>query len=63
MRTPTQMAIACARFAQRVPMHANVVEGGKTPVQSAAELESQGFRIVIFPDGTTELMSVGKRYE
>jgi 2-methylisocitrate lyase-like PEP mutase family enzyme len=42
--------------------HANVVEGGKTPVQSAAELESQGFRIVIFPDGTTELMSVGKRY-
>ncbi|MFT7325460.1 MAG: 2-methylisocitrate lyase-like PEP mutase family enzyme [Rhodoferax sp.] len=55
------MAIACARFAQRVPIHANVVEGGKTPVQSAAELESQGFRIVIFPDGTTELMSVGKR--
>jgi 2-methylisocitrate lyase-like PEP mutase family enzyme len=57
LRTPSQMAIACARFAQRVPMLANMVEGGKTPVQSAAELESQGFRIVIFPGGTARAVT------
>jgi 2-methylisocitrate lyase-like PEP mutase family enzyme len=29
-----------------------MVEGGKTPIQSAAELGQRGFRIVIFPGGT-----------
>jgi 2-methylisocitrate lyase-like PEP mutase family enzyme len=29
-----------------------MVEGGKTPVQSAAELGGRGFKIVIFPGGT-----------
>ena len=38
LRTPEQMDAACARFAGRVPLLANMVEGGKTPVQSAAEL-------------------------
>ncbi len=52
LRTPEQMDAACARFAQRVPLLANMVEGGKTPVQSAAELGARGFRIVIFPGGT-----------
>jgi 2-methylisocitrate lyase-like PEP mutase family enzyme len=52
LRTPEQMDQACARFAQRVPLLANMVEGGKTPVQSAAELGARGFRIVIFPGGT-----------
>jgi 2-methylisocitrate lyase-like PEP mutase family enzyme len=52
VRTPEQMDAACARFAKRVPLLANMVEGGKTPVQSAAELGARGFRIVIFPGGT-----------
>jgi 2-methylisocitrate lyase-like PEP mutase family enzyme len=52
LRTPEQLDLACARFAQRVPLLANMVEGGKTPVQSAAELGARGFRIVIFPGGT-----------
>jgi 2-methylisocitrate lyase-like PEP mutase family enzyme len=38
VRTPEQMDIACKRFASRIPLLANMVEGGKTPVQSAQEL-------------------------
>jgi 2-methylisocitrate lyase-like PEP mutase family enzyme len=34
-----------------VPLMANMVEGGKTPPLSAAELESMGFALVIFPGG------------
>jgi 2-methylisocitrate lyase-like PEP mutase family enzyme len=52
LRTPEHMDLACARFAGRIPLLANMVEGGKTPIQSAAELGQRGFRIVIFPGGT-----------
>ena len=52
VRTPAQMDQACSRFAHRVPMLANMVEGGKTPVQSVEELGRRGYRIVIFPGGT-----------
>jgi 2-methylisocitrate lyase-like PEP mutase family enzyme len=52
LRTPEQMDLACRRLAHRVPLLANMVEGGKTPIQSAAELGQRGFRIVIFPGGT-----------
>ncbi len=34
-----------------VPLMANMVEGGKTPPLSAAELEAIGFALVIFPGG------------
>ena len=57
VRTPEQMDAACARFAQRIPMLANMVEGGKTPVQSAAELGQRGYRIVIFPGGTARAVA------
>lgn len=40
------------RFGARVPVLANMVEGGKTPILSAAELDALGFRIAIFPGGT-----------
>ena len=52
LRTPEQMGAACERFAQRVPLLANMVEGGKTPLQSADDLGALGFRIVIHPGGT-----------
>jgi 2-methylisocitrate lyase-like PEP mutase family enzyme len=52
LRSPQQMQAACARFAGRIALLANMVEGGKTPVQSAQALEAIGFRIVIFPGGT-----------
>jgi 2-methylisocitrate lyase-like PEP mutase family enzyme len=52
LRTPEQMKAACDRFGPRIALLANMVEGGKTPVQSAAVLGDLGFRIVIFPGGT-----------
>jgi 2-methylisocitrate lyase-like PEP mutase family enzyme len=57
LRSSAQMDAACVRFAQRVPLLANMVEGGQTPVQSAAELGARGFRIVVFPGGTTRAVA------
>ncbi|MEH3087950.1 MAG: isocitrate lyase/phosphoenolpyruvate mutase family protein [Xylophilus ampelinus] len=52
VRDADQMDRVCGRFASRVPLLANMVEGGKTPVQSADELGARGYRIVIYPGGT-----------
>ena len=57
LRTPQQMDAACRSFAQRVPLLANMVEGGKTPLQTLDELEARGFRIVIFPGGTARAVA------
>jgi 2-methylisocitrate lyase-like PEP mutase family enzyme len=38
-------------FGGRVPLMANMVEGGKTPIVDAAGLEKLGFSFVIFPGG------------
>ena len=57
LRTPEQMDAACLRFAHRTPLLANMVEGGKTPVQSAQELHQRGFRIAIFPGGTARAVA------
>jgi 2-methylisocitrate lyase-like PEP mutase family enzyme len=57
LRSPEQMDAACRRFASRVPLLANMVEGGQTPLQSAAELDARGFRIVIFPGGTARAVA------
>ena len=57
LRTPEQMRAACDRLAARVPMLANMVEGGKTPVTRADELGRVGFRIVIFPGGTARAVA------
>ena len=57
LRTPEQMDVACQRFGGRIPLLANMVEGGKTPVQSALELQSRGFSIAIFPGGTARAVA------
>lgn len=57
VRTADQMHTFCQRFASRIPMLANMVEGGKTPVQSAKELGESGYKIVIFPGGTARAVS------
>jgi len=57
LRSPEQMKVACAQFAHRIPLLANMVEGGKTPILSASELGDVGFRIVIFPGGTARAVS------
>lgn len=52
LRSEKQLSAACSRFSGRVPLLANMVEGGQTPVRSANELGGIGFTIVIFPGGT-----------
>ena len=50
-RTPDEMRNVVDRFRGRAPLLANMVEGGKTPLLSAAELQELGFSLVIFPGG------------
>ena len=50
-KTLEEMKQVAARFSARAPLLANMVEGGKTPLLPAAELEALGFRIAIFPGG------------
>ena len=57
VRSPEQMDVACGRFAGRIPMLANMVEGGKTPVIDAQSLGQKGYRIVIFPGGTARAVA------
>lgn len=57
LRSTDDMDQACSRFAPRLPMLANMIEGGKSPVQSARELGERGFRIVIFPGGTARFVA------
>lgn len=44
-----QMQAVADRFAARVPLLANMVEGGDTPLSSADKLGEMGFRLVIAP--------------
>ena len=57
VRSEEQMRTVNARFARRVPLLANMVEGGQTPVRSAADLEALGYRIAIFPGGTARAVA------
>ena len=45
------------RFAGRVPLMANMIEGGRTPAVDAAGLESLGFSFVIFPGGVVRALA------
>lgn len=49
LRSEDEMARATKRFASRIPMVANMVEGGRTPLKSVADLSAIGFRLVIAP--------------
>jgi 2-methylisocitrate lyase-like PEP mutase family enzyme len=51
------MKKALARVAGRAPMLANMVEGGKTPLLSAGELQELGYRLVIFPGGLVRALT------
>ncbi len=56
-QTAEQLAAIGARFRGRVPLLANMVEGGKTPMQDAAALEALGYSIAIFPGGTVRALA------
>jgi len=59
LRTPDQMKQVCDQFARRIPLLANMVEGGQTPIMSADALGKLGFKIVIFPGGTARSVAFG----
>jgi 2-methylisocitrate lyase-like PEP mutase family enzyme len=50
-KTRDDLARMAGALRGRTPLMANMVEGGKTPPLSAAELEAIGFALVIFPGG------------
>jgi 2-methylisocitrate lyase-like PEP mutase family enzyme len=57
VRSEEQMRIVCDRFAARVPLLANMVEGGKTPDRTVDELAAIGYRLAIFPGGTARAVA------
>jgi 2-methylisocitrate lyase-like PEP mutase family enzyme len=50
-RSVEEMKLIRKSFHLNIPLLANMVEGGKTPVKTATDLKSLGFNIVIFPGG------------
>ena len=57
----SQMQSIVARFGGRVPLMANMVEGGKTPQQNADALQKIGYSLVIFPGGMVRAMAQSVR--
>lgn len=54
--TNAQMKAVCERFSARVPLLANMVEGGRTPFLPTTELGRLGYKVVIFPGGTVRAL-------
>lgn len=52
-----EMKQLTAHFAERIPLLANMVEGGKTPIQSTDDLAEIGYKIVIFPGGAVRAIA------
>lgn len=60
-QTPQQMHGIVKRFAGRVPLMANMVEGGMTPPMDAAALQGIGYGLVIFPGGMVRAIAHAAR--
>lgn len=56
-QTRSQLDEIATQFAERIPLLANMVEGGATPITGAHDLEQQGFSIVIFPGGIVRALA------
>jgi 2-methylisocitrate lyase-like PEP mutase family enzyme len=52
-----ELAKIVKQVGRTLPLMANMVEGGKTPMLSAAELEALGFSLVIFPGGIVRTLA------
>ena len=59
-RTPEELRRVAETF-KGVPLLANLVEDGKTPLLSVAELEALGYKIVLYP--ISALLAVTRRLE
>lgn len=56
-RSRDELRAIADRFAGRVPLLANMVEGGATPIQRASDLEALGYSIAIFPGGIVRALA------
>ena len=56
-RSGDELQRVAGHFAGRVPLMANMVEGGTTPVQSAVDLQALGYDLVIFPGGIVRALA------
>ena len=56
-RTIEQMQNIGGAFGSRVPLLANMVEGGTTPMSNAQELQAIGFSLAIFPGGIVRALA------
>lgn len=56
-RDDSEVKAVIDRFRGRVPLLANMVEGGRTPLRSAEELEALGYGMAIFPGGLARAVS------
>lgn len=56
-RTGDELAQVARQFAGQIPLLANMVEGGTTPISSAADLQAMGFSIAIFPGGIVRALA------
>lgn len=56
-KTRDDLARVAALAGRTTPLMANMVEGGKTPMMTAAELEALGFSLVIFPGGIVRALA------
>ena len=52
-----EMKNITATFGNELPLLANMVEGGKTPISSATELEDIGYHLAIFPGGAVRAIA------
>jgi len=56
-KTKADLAGIVKRVGGGIPLMANMVEGGKTPILSGPELETLGFSLVIFPGGIVRTLA------
>ena len=52
-----ELARVVSEVGRGLPLMANMVEGGKTPIVPAAELQALGFSLVIFPGGIVRALA------
>jgi len=52
-----EMRKICSEFSDQIPLLANMVEGGKTPILCANDLAALGYKIAIFPGGAVRAIS------
>ncbi|MEL6125586.1 MAG: isocitrate lyase/phosphoenolpyruvate mutase family protein [Pseudomonadota bacterium] len=56
-RSVDELKAVTAHFAGRIPLLANMVEGGATPIREAGDLQALGYSIVIFPGGIVRALA------